>query len=302
MCAAEVRGRAVRRPRVASRRCRIPRGSATPARSSTRSGAEERSPVEELEATLRGDRRERPQRVLVPRPERARRRRRGRRPHRAVRRRSRRREGARAGRRVAGDRSLARVPRPDRDRRRRTARRVSSTAAARCPSASTTASEFGGLNISMTKLNGVTHNPWRHGRTTGGSSAGSVGGRRGRARAARDRRRRRRLDPHPRRLHGPARHEGHVRPHPAQPRRVLPPGTVVLGCLARSVRDAARYYDVCAATTPSIRRASPNRPAGKPSLGTHDLAGRRVAVIPGARRGDARARGRGARARRRPRR
>ena len=28
------------------------------------------------------------------------------------------------------------------------------------------------------------------------------------------------------------------------------PGTVVLGCLARSVRDAARYYDVCAGYDP----------------------------------------------------
>src|SRR4029079_4410071 len=37
----------------------------------------------------------------------------------------------------------------------------------------TTASEFGGLNVSVTKLNGVTHNPWRHDRSTGGSSAGS---------------------------------------------------------------------------------------------------------------------------------
>src|SRR4051795_3732300 len=37
----------------------------------------------------------------------------------------------------------------------------------------TTASEFGGLNVSTTKLNGTTHNPWQHGRTTGGSSAGS---------------------------------------------------------------------------------------------------------------------------------
>src|SRR4051812_35329551 len=38
----------------------------------------------------------------------------------------------------------------------------------------TTASEFGGLNIGVTKLHGVTHNPWRHGRTPGGSSAGSA--------------------------------------------------------------------------------------------------------------------------------
>src|SRR5690606_17945227 len=38
----------------------------------------------------------------------------------------------------------------------------------------TTASEFGGLNVSVTKLNGVTHNPWQHGRTAGGSSSGSA--------------------------------------------------------------------------------------------------------------------------------
>jgi len=38
----------------------------------------------------------------------------------------------------------------------------------------TTASEFGGLNVSITKLNGVTHNPWRLGRTVGGSSSGSA--------------------------------------------------------------------------------------------------------------------------------
>src|SRR4029079_15110751 len=38
----------------------------------------------------------------------------------------------------------------------------------------TTASEFGGLNVSVTNLNGCTHNPGRHGRTVGGSSSGSA--------------------------------------------------------------------------------------------------------------------------------
>jgi Asp-tRNA(Asn)/Glu-tRNA(Gln) amidotransferase A subunit family amidase len=38
----------------------------------------------------------------------------------------------------------------------------------------TTASEFGGLNVSVTKLNGVTHNPWQHGRTVGGPSGGGA--------------------------------------------------------------------------------------------------------------------------------
>ena len=36
----------------------------------------------------------------------------------------------------------------------------------------TTASEFGGLNISVSRLHGVTGNPWDPARTTGGSSAG----------------------------------------------------------------------------------------------------------------------------------
>src|SRR5690606_27349156 len=34
--------------------------------------------------------------------------------------------------------------------------------------AQTTASEFGGLNVSVSRLHGVTHNPWAHGRTAGG--------------------------------------------------------------------------------------------------------------------------------------
>src|SRR4029079_18747572 len=42
------------------------------------------------------------------------------------------------------------------------------------PVGKTTASEFGGLNVSITKINGVTHNPWRHGQTVGGSSGGSA--------------------------------------------------------------------------------------------------------------------------------
>ena len=38
----------------------------------------------------------------------------------------------------------------------------------------TTSSEFGGLNVSVTKLNGVAHNPWNHDKTVGGSSGGSA--------------------------------------------------------------------------------------------------------------------------------
>ena len=37
----------------------------------------------------------------------------------------------------------------------------------------TTASEFGGMNLTRTKLHGTTHNPWRLGLTPGGSSGGA---------------------------------------------------------------------------------------------------------------------------------
>ena len=38
----------------------------------------------------------------------------------------------------------------------------------------TTASEFGGINVSTTPLNGITRNPWDHEATVGGSSGGSA--------------------------------------------------------------------------------------------------------------------------------
>src|SRR5262249_18412742 len=38
----------------------------------------------------------------------------------------------------------------------------------------TTASEFGGINLTRTKLHGTTRNPWQLDRTPGGSSGGSA--------------------------------------------------------------------------------------------------------------------------------
>ena len=162
-------------------------------------------------------------------------------------------------------RSIAGVPRPRRRHDVTSSSNGSSTWAAPSPVGLTTASEFGGLNVSVTKLNGVTHNPWKHGRTTGGSSGGTRGGRRGRSGHTRDRRRRRRFDPHPGRLHRPARHEGHVRPHPAWAARVLAPEH-------RRAREPGPFRTrrgapttTCArATTPTIRRACPRREDGRP--------------------------------------
>lgn len=144
----------------------------------------------------------------------------------------------------------------------------------------TTASEFGGLNVSVTKLNGVTHNPWRHGRTTGGSSAGSAaavagalvplatGGDGGGS------------------IRIPAGYTGLLGMKgtfgriPRGPDTYFRPGTVVLGCLARSVRDAARYFDVCAGYDTLDPWSLPARPGWEAGLGTNDLKGRKVAIVP----------------------
>src|SRR5688500_16353921 len=102
------------------------------------------------------------------------------------------------------------------------------------PVGQTTASEFGGLNVSTTKLNGTTHNPWQHGRTAGGSSGGSAaavaggllpiasggdGGGSIRIPAA---------------FNGLLGMKGTAGRIPRGPRTTIGPLTVVTGCLARS--------------------------------------------------------------------
>jgi len=108
-----------------------------------------------------------------------------------------------------------------------------------------TASEFGGVNVTRTVLNGVTHNPWQHGRTPGGSSGGSsaavagglltiaTGGDGGGS------------------IRIPAGFTGLVGLKatfgriPRAPKVKLGNLTVNSGCMARSIRDTARWFDVC---------------------------------------------------------
>jgi aspartyl-tRNA(Asn)/glutamyl-tRNA(Gln) amidotransferase subunit A len=148
------------------------------------------------------------------------------------------------------------------------------------PVGKTTASEFGGLNVSVTKINGVTHNPWQHEKTVGGSSGGSAaavagglvslatGGDGGGS------------------IRIPAGYTGLLGMKgtfgriPRGPHAYMRPNTVVLGNLARSVRDAARYYDVCAGVHPYDPSSLPSHGRWEAELGTHDLAGLRVAVVP----------------------
>ena len=144
----------------------------------------------------------------------------------------------------------------------------------------TTASEFGGLNVSVTKLNGTTHNPWGHGRTAGGSSGGSsaavagglvalaTGGDGGGS------------------IRIPAGYNGLVGLKGTfgritrAPHAYGRPNTVVSGNVARSVRDAARYYDVCTGLDPWDPSTLPAVAGWEANLGTHDLQGLRVAVVP----------------------
>jgi aspartyl-tRNA(Asn)/glutamyl-tRNA(Gln) amidotransferase subunit A len=148
------------------------------------------------------------------------------------------------------------------------------------PVGQTTASEFGGLNVSVTKINGVTHNPWRHGRTVGGSSSGSAaavagglvalasggdGGGSIRIPAA---------------YTGLLGFKGTFGRITRAPNAYMRPNTVVLGNLSRSVRDAARYYDVCAGLDPFDPTSIPSAGDWEAGLGTHDLRGKRVAIVP----------------------
>lgn len=144
----------------------------------------------------------------------------------------------------------------------------------------TTASEFGGLNVSTTRLNGTTHNPWQQGRTAGGSSGGSAaavaggllplatggdGGGSIRIPAA---------------FNGLVGMKGTAGRIPRGPRTMISPMTVVTGCLSRSVRDIARYYDVCAGHDSRDPYSLPRVEGWERDLGTHDLRGKRVAIAP----------------------
>jgi aspartyl-tRNA(Asn)/glutamyl-tRNA(Gln) amidotransferase subunit A len=144
----------------------------------------------------------------------------------------------------------------------------------------TTASEFGGLNVSVTKLHGVTHNPWQLGRTAGGSSGGSAaavaggllpiatgsdGG--GSIRI-------------PAGFCGLVGMKGTAGRIPRGPRTEIAPLTVVVGCVARSVRDVARWFDVCSGYDARDPYSLPRIDGWERGLGTHALAGLRVAIVP----------------------
>ncbi len=144
----------------------------------------------------------------------------------------------------------------------------------------TTASEFGGLNVSTNRLTGTTHNPWQHGRTAGGSSGGSAaavaggvlplatggdGGGSIRIPAA---------------FNGLVGMKGTAGRIPRGPRTMISPLTVVTGCLTRSVRDVARFYDVCAGHDARDPYSLPKEEGWERRLGTYDLNGKTAVLAP----------------------
>jgi aspartyl-tRNA(Asn)/glutamyl-tRNA(Gln) amidotransferase subunit A len=146
--------------------------------------------------------------------------------------------------------------------------------------AQTTASEFGGLNVSVTRLHGVTHNPWEHGRTAGGSSGGSAaavagglvpiatGGDGGGSIRI------------PAGFCGLVGMKGTAGRIPRGPRTEIAPLTVVIGCLARSVRDVARWYDVCSGYDSRDPYSLPRIDGWERDLGTRELAGLTAVIAP----------------------
>ena len=152
------------------------------------------------------------------------------------------------------------------------------TAAGGILTAQTTASEFGAVNYTSTPIHGATRNPWNTDATPGGSSGGaaavvaggllpiSTGGDGGGS------------------IRIPAGFTGLVGLKttygriPKGPECGQFPMTVTLGCLTRSVRDTARFLDVCNGYDPHDNLSLPKVEGYEDGLGSRDLVGLKAAI------------------------
>lgn len=144
----------------------------------------------------------------------------------------------------------------------------------------TTASEFGGINVTSTRLHGTTRNPWNPERTPGGSSGGSAaavagglvpigsGGDGGGSI---------RIPASFTGMFGLKSTFGRI---PKGPHAHQTPHTVTLGCISRSVRDTARWFDVCNGYDTHDTLSLPRVDGWEEGLGGHfaDLRGKRAVV------------------------
>lgn len=147
------------------------------------------------------------------------------------------------------------------------------------PFAMTTASEFGGVNVTRTLLNGSTHNPWQHGRTPGGSSGGSaaaVAGGLCTIATAGDGGGSIRIPAGFCGLVGLKSTYGRI---PRAPMHYLGNLTVSTGCVSRSIRDTARWFDIANGHDARDPLSLPRVSGWEDELGTIDLGGLRVAVV-----------------------
>jgi Asp-tRNA(Asn)/Glu-tRNA(Gln) amidotransferase A subunit family amidase len=144
----------------------------------------------------------------------------------------------------------------------------------------TTASEFGGLNCTSTELHGTTRNPWNQTRTPGGSSGGTAAAVAGGLlpiATGSDGGGSIRIPAGFTGLFGLKATYGRI---PKGPGASTTPRTTSLGCLTRSVRDTARYFDACNGFDPRDTLSLPAVGGWEAALGTHDLAGMKVAILP----------------------
>lgn len=146
----------------------------------------------------------------------------------------------------------------------------------------TTASEFGGVNLTRTKLHGVTRNPWDPTTTPGGSSGGSaaaVAGGLVTLATAGDGGGSIRIPAGFCGLVGLKATHGRI---PLGPQLRLGNLTTVVGCVSRSVRDTARWFDVTNGFDARDPLSLPRVEGWEAGLGTHTdaLRGLRVVVAP----------------------
>ncbi len=144
----------------------------------------------------------------------------------------------------------------------------------------TTSSEFGGVNLTRTNLNGVTRNPWDTERTPGGSSGGAAaavagglitlatGGDGGGSI---------RIPCGFTGLLGMKNTYGRI---PKGPRMCVSSLTAVTGCLARSARDVARHLDATNGYDSRDPYSLPRVEGYEAGLDSHDLRGKKAVIVP----------------------
>jgi Asp-tRNA(Asn)/Glu-tRNA(Gln) amidotransferase A subunit family amidase len=155
------------------------------------------------------------------------------------------------------------------------------TAAGAVLTAQTTASEFGGVNYTHTRLHGTTRNPWNPERTPGGSSGGTAAAVAGgllTLGTAGDGGGSIRIPAGFTGTFGLKSTFGRI---PRGPGTHHTPLTVVFGCISRSVRDTARWFDVCNGFDPGDTLSLPRVSGWERDLGTHveDLRSKRAAIV-----------------------